>query len=84
MARLWRRSRTDIDALPFMLRAMPAACAVNLKAKISRLRRERKDSLIVRLLQLEAERKRQSDREDTLREEILRLHQSTGGKGVGQ
>jgi hypothetical protein len=67
-----------------MLRAVPGAGAVNLRAKINRLRRERKDSLIARLLQLEAERKRQSDREDTLREEILRLHQSTWCKGVGQ
>jgi hypothetical protein len=67
-----------------MLRAMPTASAVNLKAKINRLRRERKDSLIARLLQLEAERKRQSDREDSLREEILRLHHSTARKEVGQ
>jgi hypothetical protein len=57
---------------------------VNPKAKISRLRRERKESLIARLFQLEAERKRQSEREDTRREEILRLHHSTARKQVGQ
>ena len=57
---------------------------MNPKAKISRLRRERKESLIARLFQLEAERKRQSEREDTRREEILRLHHSTARKEVGE
>jgi hypothetical protein len=72
--------RAGNAALAMMLRGLPVANAVNLRAKINRLRREFKDSLIARLLQLEAERKRQSDREDALREEILRLHPSAGNK----
>lgn len=73
--------RPGNSAIATMLRGLSKANAVNLRAKVQRLRRESKDNLIARLLQLEGERKRQSDREDTLREEILRLHPSTGSKG---
>jgi hypothetical protein len=73
--------RSGNPAIGMMLRSLPIANAVNLRAKINRLRRESKDSLIARLLQLETERKRQADREDALREEILRLHTSTASKG---
>jgi hypothetical protein len=76
--------RARNPALATILRSLPTAAAVNVRAKIARLRRESKDNLIARLLQLEAERKRQSDREDTLREEILRLHPSTGRNGGAQ
>ena len=79
-----REIRARNPALARLLRSLPTAAAVNVRAKIARLRRESKDTLIARLLQLEAERKRQSDREDALREEILRLHPSTGRKGGTQ
>jgi hypothetical protein len=76
--------RPGSPAIAMMLRGLSKANAVNLRAKVNRLRRESKDNLIARLLQLEGERKRQSDREDTLREEILRLHPSAGSKGATQ
>lgn len=57
-----------------MMRSASGRGAANLRARINRLRRESKDSLIARLLQMEDERKRQAEREDTLREEIFRLH----------
>lgn len=77
-------SRTRNTTGATMLRGLARPIAVSLRAKINRLRRQTKDSLIVRLLQLEEERKRQSGREDSLREEILRLHFSAGRKGGGQ
>jgi hypothetical protein len=67
-----------------MLRGVSGASAVNLRAKVNRLRRDSKDSLIARLLQLEAERKRQAERENTLREEIFRLHPAVRKRGGDQ
>ncbi len=57
-----------------VLRGVSGRHAFNLRARINRLRREAKDSLIARLLRLEEERRRQAEREDALREEIFRLH----------
>jgi len=62
-----------------LLRSLPASTVVNVRAKINRLRPESKDALIARLLALEEEGKRHAEREDTLRDEILRLHPANGG-----
>ena len=64
-----------------LLRSLSGKAAANLRARINRLRRESKDSLIARLLQLEEERKRQAEREDSLREEIFRLHLAVRKRG---
>lgn len=64
-----------------LLRSVSGRDAANLRARINRLRRESKDSLIARLLQLEEERKRQAEREDALREEIFRLHPAIRKRG---
>jgi len=45
----------------------------SLQSKISRLRRERKDSLVAKLVSLERAVARQREVENRLREEILRL-----------
>src|SRR3982750_1701863 len=49
-----------------MLRGISGPGAANLRAKVNRLRRDTKDSLIAKLLQVEEERKRQAEREDAL------------------
>jgi len=54
------------------------------RARINRLRRDSRDSLIARLLQLEEERKRQAEREDALREKIFRLHPAVRKRGGDQ
>lgn len=70
-----RRSAKARDRdLAERLRSVSAKDAANLRARINRLRRESKDSLIARLLHLEEERKLQAKREDALREEIFRLN----------
>lgn len=75
-----RMTKSRNPALAALVRQLTGSKAVNLKAKINRLRRESKDSLIAHLLELQEERKRQADREDTLREEIFRLHPSACNK----
>ncbi len=67
--------------LAAMLRGVSGKDAANLRARVNRLRRESKDGLIARLLQLEQERKRQAEREDALREEIFRLHPAVRKRG---
>jgi hypothetical protein len=54
---------------------------VALRSKINRLRREPKDALIFRIMQLEQHLKEQSKREDNLREEVLRLSLQSRPKG---
>jgi hypothetical protein len=58
-----------------------ASNPVALRSKISRLRRESKDALIHRLLQLEKSVAKQAHREDNLREEVLRLSLESRTKG---
>jgi len=79
-----RRAKVRDHDLAGMLRSVSGASAVNLRARVNRLRRDSKDSLIARLLQLEEERKRQAEREDALREEIFRLHPAVRKRGVDQ
>jgi hypothetical protein len=76
-----RRTKVRDHDLAGMLRNVPGASAANLRARVNRLRRDSKDSLIARLLQLEEERKRQAEREDALREEIFRLHPAVRTRG---
>lgn len=76
-----RRTKVRDHGLAAMLRGLSGAGAANLRGRINRLRRDSKDSLIARLLQLEEERKRQAEREDALREEIFRLHPAVRKRG---
>jgi hypothetical protein len=64
-----------------MLRGVSGPGAVNLRARVNRLRRDTKDSLIAKLLHLEEERRKQAEREDALREEIFRLHPAARKRG---
>ena len=52
-----------------------------IRARINRLRRESKDMLIARLLEIGWERDRQAARENALREELLRLAEQSRPKG---
>ncbi len=79
-----RTAKVRDHDLGTMLRGVTGKSAVNLRAKINRLRRDSKDSLIARLLQLEEERKRQAEREDALREEIFRLRPAARKRGGDQ
>jgi hypothetical protein len=79
-----RTAKAGDRELARRLRDVSASAAVNLRAKINRLRRESKDSLIERLLQLEEERKYQAQREKALREEIFRLHPAGRKRGDEQ
>jgi len=74
-------SKVPDHGLAGMLRGVSGPAAVNLRARINRLRRYTKDSLIAKLLELEDERKRQAEREDALREEIFRLHPAARKRG---
>ena len=51
----------------------PVPQRVAFRAKINRLRRESKDTLIFRIVDLEEKVRAQARRENNLREEILRL-----------
>lgn len=77
-----RTAKVRDHNLAAMVRSASGRGAANLRARINRLRRESKDSLIARLLQTEDERKRQAEREDALREEIFRLHPTVRKRGV--
>jgi len=79
-----RKAKVRDHDLASIVRSVSGASAVNLRAKINRLRRDSKDSLIARLLQLEEERKRQAERENALREEIFRLHPAVRKRGGDQ
>jgi hypothetical protein len=79
-----RTSKSADRELARRLREASGSAAVNLRAKINRLRRESKDNLIERLLQLEEERKNQAQREKALREEIFRLHPAGRRRGNEQ
>jgi len=76
-----RMAQTRDRDLAAILRNVSGADAANLRARINRLRRQSKDSLIARLPQIEEERKRQAEREDVLREEIFRLHTAVRKRG---
>lgn len=79
-----RKAKVQDHDLAGILRSVSGASAANLRARVNRLRRDSKDSLIARLLQLEEERKRQAEREDALREEIFRLHPAVCKRGGNQ
>lgn len=76
-----RRPKSTNPLLMALVHDQPSNSAA-LRSKISRLRRESKDALIHRILQLEDSVAKQARREDNLREEVLRLslESRTGGK----
>jgi hypothetical protein len=60
-------------ALIVLQKSTPGAHRPALRAKIARLRRQSKDMLIARVLELETAVANQGTRENALREEVLRL-----------
>jgi hypothetical protein len=68
-----RAGRLPHPSLRALLEGCPPEKRHALKVKLSRLRREPKDALIVRLVALESTISGQRDAENRLREEILRL-----------
>ena len=74
-----RTARAGSVSLARLQRGTPVPQRVALRAKINRLRRESKDALIFRIIELEGNIQGQARRENNLREEILRL-----GLGKGQ
>ena len=78
-----RSAKVRDHSLTGMLRSVSGAQSISERGSTG-LRRDSKDSLIVRLLQLEEERKRQAEREDALCEEIFRLHPAVRKRGGDQ
>lgn len=72
-----RRKPPKEAALSQLLRDVPADQRISLRAKINRLRRESKDTLIARLIRQENAAHDHDAREHNLREEILRLTVAT-------
>ena len=54
----------------------------SVRARVNRLRRESKDTLIARLVQLETSVEQQLRQKDNLREEVLRLTIDSRRKGT--
>jgi hypothetical protein len=67
------RKTSKCGALAFLQRTAPDEQRPALRAKIARLRRQPKDSLIAKLMELERTVEEQMKRENALREEILRV-----------
>ncbi len=72
-----RRRREPL--LMRLLAAVPEGERRAVQSKVARLRRESKDSLIARLIVLDQAVAKQKRAENTLREEIIRLHQAKRG-----
>jgi len=66
-------SKTRSRVLTALQKATPDANRAALRAKIARLRRQSKDMLIAKVLELETAVANHSKRENALREEVLRL-----------
>lgn len=73
-----RRKAPKEASLSQLLRDTPTNQRTSLRAKINRLRRQSKDTLIVKLIRLEGAAKEHDARENNLREEILRLSVNAG------
>jgi hypothetical protein len=76
-----RRAKPRSPLLMGLLGNTVAAKRVALRSKLNRLRRESKDALIFRVMQLEESLNKQTQREDNLREEVLRLSLQSRTKG---
>jgi len=75
------RIRAKSTALKAVLDGARGDRSAALRARINRLRRESKDTLIARVMELEKSAGQHVRREDNLREEILRLTLGTRQKG---
>ena len=75
------RVRAKSTALKAVLAGVHGDRSAALRARINRLRRESKDTLIARVMELEKSVERHAQHEDNLREEILRLTLGSGQKG---
>jgi hypothetical protein len=76
------KKKSKCWALVVLQRAAPPGQAPAFRAKIARLRRQPKDQLIAKLVELERTVEEQNKRENALREEILRITlegSATGG-----
>ncbi len=72
-----RRRREPV--LMRLLAAVPGGERRAVQSKVARLRRESKDALIAKLILLDQTVAKQKRVENTLREEIIRLHQAKAG-----
>lgn len=75
------RVRAKNAALQGVLAGARGERSAALRARIDRLRRESKDALIARIVELEKSAEQHARREDNLREEILRLTLGSRQKG---
>ena len=75
------RVRAKNADLQTMLAGARGERSAALRARIGRLRRESKDALIARIVELEKRAEQHAQREDNLREEILRLTLGSRQKG---
>jgi hypothetical protein len=71
-------------ALRTVLRSVDDDKALSARARVNRLRRESKDTLIARVIQLESNMEQHVRREDNLRNEILRLTLGSRRKGTDE
>ena len=76
------KSTSGSKELAALQQATPDVQRVALRAKIARLRRQSKDTLIAKLVELEAAVENQRKRENALREELLRVTLKTTQSGV--
>ncbi len=74
-----KSSRRREPLLMRLLAAVPGGERRAIQSKVARLRREPKDALIAKLILLDQTVAKQKRAENTLREEILRLHQAKAG-----
>jgi hypothetical protein len=75
------RMQTRSAALRAVLNSVNDDRKESIRVRVNRLRRESKDTLIARLIQLETSVEQQIRRQDNLREEILRLSLGSRRKG---
>jgi hypothetical protein len=71
-------------ALRTFLHSVADDKALSVRARVNRLRRESKDTLIARVIQLESNMEQHVRREDNLRNEILRLTLGSRWKGTDE
>jgi hypothetical protein len=84
---IYREHRPPLKARPRrepllrrVLESVPEGERRSLQSKMARLRRERKDALIAKLILLDQTVAKQKRAENALREEIIRLHQAKAGR----
>ena len=78
------RMQAQSAALRTVLRSVADDNAVSVRTRVNRLRRESKDTLIARIIQLENSMEQHVRQQDKLREEILHLTLGSRRKGADE